>query len=114
MMRFDATVRVEDARLRARIAKLRPGLVAVVAIAAHNVEGRAKELVPVDTGATKNSIQPTFQSGGLAARIGPSTSYAPFLEFGMHRRRARPFMVPALEQNRQPFIDAVRELVRRG
>mgnify|MGYP001615464388 FL=1 len=114
MASFAVTVRIEDSRLRSLIDKLRPELAAVVAIAAHNVEGRAKELVPVDTGATKNSIQPTFQSGGLAARIGPSTSYAPFLEFGMHRRRARPFMVPALEQNRQPFIDAVRELVRRG
>ena len=110
MMRFDATVRVEDARLRALFAKLRPGLVAVVAIAAHNVEGRAKELVPVDTGATKNSIQPTFQSGGLAARIGPTTTYAPFLEFGTHRMRARPFLIPALEQNRQPFLEAAKQV----
>ena len=89
------------------IAQARPTLEKVVLIAAHNVEGRAKELVPVDTGATKNSIIPTPIDDGLGASIGPSTTYAPWLEFGTHRMAARPFMRPALEAENQPFQSAI-------
>ena len=79
----------------------------VVSIAAHNIEGKGKDKVPVDTGATKNSIVPTFEDQGFAARIGPSTFYAPFLEFGTRRMAARPFMIPALESERGPFVRAI-------
>ena len=97
---------------------------------------------PIDTGATMNSIHVTIAGGGgdyrasataakflkpgvellpenrpdgpngLAARIGPSTAYAPPLEFGTHNMPARPFMTPSFEAERQPFIDAVRDIFR--
>ena len=81
----------------------------VVSVTAFNVEGKAKDKVPVDTGATKNSIAPNFpiEDRGLTARIGPSTDYAIFLELGTHKMAARPFMVPALEAVRIPFGQAV-------
>mgnify|MGYP001603707216 CR=1 FL=1 len=93
---------------------------------------------PIDTGATMNSIHVTVAGGGgdygstrsaalrlrpgaailperrpggppgLAARIGPSTAYAPPLEFGTHNMPARPFMTPSFEAERQPFIDAIK------
>ena len=90
----------------------------VVEIAARNVETHSKLLVPVDTGATKNSIQ-SFRVGNLALgsipprfdnyaqsnfqsnqdniswRIGPSTWYAPLLEYGTTGMPARPYMRPA-------------------
>lgn len=99
---------------------------------------------PIDTGATMNSIHVSFAGGdgdygttanaakflrpgvelipdnvprgpeGLAARIGPSTSYAYGLEFGTSKMPARPFMTPSLEAERQPFIDAVKDIFRRA
>ena len=108
---YSVRVRIEDSKLRALTDDVLPRLRAVVSIAAHNIERRGKEKVPVDTGATKDSIQPEFGSQGLSARIGPSTTYAPFLEFGTHRMAARPFMVPALELERGPFIEAIKKVV---
>ncbi|MDP2950166.1 MAG: hypothetical protein Q8P22_11580 [Chloroflexota bacterium] len=99
---------------------------------------------PIDTGATMNSIHVTLAGGGgdyfssasaarllkpgiqllpenhptgpvgMAARIGPSTAYAPHLEFGTHNMPARPFMTPSFESERQPFIDAVGEIFERA
>ncbi len=111
MADYSVTVKVEDAKLKALSASLLSQLKDVVAIAAHNIERRGKEKVPVDTGATRNSIQPEFRDNGLSARIGPSTWYAPFLEFGTRFRAARPFMLPALEAERASFIKAVQQII---
>lgn len=100
--------------LDALVKNLDPELIAVVAIAAHNVERRAKDWVPVDTGATKNSILPRFSEGGMVAEIGPTTAYAPFLEFGTRFMAARPFMIPALEAERQPFLTAIAQLIEKA
>jgi len=111
-MAFSIEVKIDDTNLRSMALETHAKIRQVVTIAAHNVERRAKEKVPVDTGATKNSIQPEFDPSGTAARIGPSTEYAPHLEFGTHRMRARPFLIPALEAERVPFIAAVRSIIR--
>ena len=77
----------------------------VLQIAARNIEKDSKQRMhdwpAVDTGATVNSIAPRpADREGLAWRIGPTTDYAPFIEFGTVRMRARPFMVPAAEQEK--------------
>ena len=83
----------------------------VVQVAARNIETRSKQLVPVDTGATRASIAPTFSADGLEARIGPTTAYAPFLEFGTSHMAARPYMLPALEQERAAFLAAAGQVL---
>lgn len=73
---------------------------AAVAIrkAAYDVQAGGQMLAPVDTGATRNSIGVDFDtSGGLTADIGPTTAYAPYLEFGTGRMSPRPFMGPAAD-----------------
>lgn len=45
---------------------------------------------------------------GMSASIGPSTNYAPFIEFGTRSTPARPFMVPALLDHQQAFLDALK------
>ena len=102
---------VNTAGLDAITAHMRERLVSVVGIAAGQVETRAKQLVPVDTGATKNSIQQYPSDGGLVVAIGPSTSYAPYLEFGTRFMSARPYMTPALESVRFQFLEAVRQVM---
>lgn len=74
---------------------------------AHDIEATAKTLVPVDTGATKNSIYVenadpdgrTLGAGSLAAEIGPTTHYAPHLEYGTVKMAPHAFMGPALDRH---------------
>ena len=84
-----------------------------VEIAARHVEARAKVICVekdiIDTGATMNSIN-AKESGEMVWRIGPTTEYAPFLEFGTVHMRARPFMIPALEGESPRFTEAIRQI----
>ena len=96
--------------------KLEDKYVKAVEIAARHVETKAKAKVPVDTGATKNSItaQPA-EAGGLcgpvtAWRGGPTTEYAPFLEYGTIHMKARPFLIPALESEVPRLQEAIRQI----
>ena len=89
----------------------------VTEIAARHVEGNSKvriaEWPAVDTGATMNSINARpddTDANGLSWKIGPSTEYAPFIEYGTVYMRARPFMTPALEQESPRFVEALRQV----
>ena len=62
------------------------------------------------TGATAYSIGVDLEDGGLAASIGPTTSYAPYLEFGTRRMSPRPFMGPALDAVEPSFTAAMGQL----
>ena len=62
------------------------------------------------TGATANSIGVDLENGGLAASIGPTTSYAAYLEFGTRRMSPRPFMGPALDAVEPSFTAAMGQL----
>ena len=90
--------------------------VKAVEIAARHVETKAKSKVPVDTGATKNSInaRPAEAVGVFGAvtawRVGPTTEYAPFLEYGTVHMKARPFLIPALESEAPRLQEAIRQI----
>ena len=75
---------------------------------ARECEGWAKVFVPVDTGATRNSIdsQPE-DDDDLTWIVAPHTDYALFLELGTHGRAARPYMAQAAEQVKPRFIDSM-------
>ncbi len=79
----------------------------VVRAAAEKVVATAQQLVPVDTGATKGSIHATILHAGTEAEIGPTTSYAPYLEFGTVKMSPRAFMGPALDHETPGFLAAV-------
>lgn len=61
------------------------------------VEGRAKELCPVDTGRLRSSITSALEeeSGTIVAVVGTDVEYASFIELGTQRMNAQPFLVPA-------------------
>ena len=59
-------------------------------------EGYAKQLCPVDTGNLRNSITHLVQTGELAAYIGTNVEYAPYVELGTYRQRAKPYLKPAV------------------
>ena len=68
----DATITF---RLDPRWRELESRFQQVVEIAARHVETKAKDDVPYDTGATKNSINATPE-GELSWRVGPTTEDA--------------------------------------
>jgi HK97 gp10 family phage protein len=57
----------------------------------------AKQLVPVDTGALKQSIG-AVPIDSTTVRIGSDVEYAPFVEFGSATSPAQAYLIPALAQ----------------
>ena len=93
-----------------------------IEIAARNVEKGGKERIAawpaVDTGATMNSIEAKAVGGFIKGeniewRVGPTTEYAVFIEFGTWKMKARPFMIPALEDEGPRIEKAIKELMQR-
>ena len=95
------------------ISGLEDDLKKVTEIAARNVETRAKQIVPVDTGATKNSIFVSPGKPSFEQRVGPTTEYAPFIEFGTRHWSGKAFMIPSLEAERKNFLDALGQVFKK-
>jgi HK97 gp10 family phage protein len=76
-----------------------------------DVEAGAKRLAPVDTGLLRNSIQSVME-GDLTGVVFTNVEYSVYLEYGTRKMSARPFMTPALESARQPFIQALQAIGR--
>lgn len=94
-----------------------PRASALVRKTAFDIEATAKTLVPVDTAATKNSIYVgktgTDQPAGFGdvdVEIGPTTSYAPHLEYGTSRMAPHAFMGPALDRHTPDFLKGAEEI----
>lgn len=65
----------------------------------------AKVYSPVKTGATRDSIGYDMV-GELDAEAGPTTDYAPMLEYGTANRAPRAFMGPALDRHAEQIVAA--------
>lgn len=107
LMKVEADLGVAGARIGAQGA-------AIVRRTALAIEGTGKELVHVDTGATKNSIGTDFagdgRSGVIESETGPTTDWAPHLEYGTSRMGPFPFMGPAFDRHAPTFLAAVEAL----
>lgn len=112
----------------------------VVRKAAFDIEARAKDRARVDTGALKSSIYVTLGSGesdyaqaasaaqaanpgvevlppadkpqAHEALVGPSVEYGAFVEFGTRNTPAHPFMIPAAEEVRPAFVEAMKKMLQ--
>jgi HK97 gp10 family phage protein len=82
--------------------------------AALNTEGIAKSLIPVDTGAGRNSIQAMKGETDLTWVVGVGVEYGIYLEYGTSRMPAHPFMTPAVEIVRPQFLSAMGEIVEQA
>lgn len=134
-----ASVTVDTSGLKRIAGELDPRAQKIIAKTALDVEDRAKRGAPVDTGALRASIysagaglrskylvsqiiarglnpDAAFHAkedgGDLTAIVGASVEYAIYQEFGTKAMKAHPFMIPALEAMRKPFLDAWKEMTK--
>lgn len=99
----------------------------IIRAAALKIEADAKRLAPVDTGFLKSSIYASTSqgsdysgTGGALPEVTPSSDqeaivgvgaeYAQYVEYGTWKMQAQPFLTPAAEAQRQPFLDAMTKL----
>lgn len=64
------------------------------------------------TGDTASSINVEITDGGLKARVGPTTDYAEYVEYGTRFMEAEPFVKPALDAQKDKFKSDLKKLVR--
>lgn len=101
-----------------RISKAsRENLSRAVRSAAFQVEGHAKSNIvrngSVVSGNLLGSIS-TEIAEPLVAYVGTEVHYAPYVEFGTYRNRAKPFLVPALRSVEEWFQRECSQAVRRA
>lgn len=75
---------------------------------AMDIERDAKVLVPVDTGALKNSIGSDIAP--FRAVIGPTMDYASYVEQGTSKMAPQPYMRPAAERRFPGFRRAILDI----
>lgn len=61
-------------------------------------ETNVKAITPVDTGNLRNSITHKVD-GAKAVIIGTNVEYAPFVELGTVKMKAKPYLRPGIENN---------------
>jgi HK97 gp10 family phage protein len=81
--------------------------------AAEAVADRARERVPVDTGALRDAIHTEQRGDDYAVIAGNDRAfYGHMVEFGTSHSAAHPFLIPALEQERALIEARVRAAMR--
>jgi HK97 gp10 family phage protein len=81
---------------------------------AHDIEATGKAFCVRATGATANSIGVDFEGDGrstqMGATIGPTTAYAPFVEWGTVKMAPRAFMGPAFDRHSGTFVQICQQI----
>ncbi len=72
----------------------------------------AGEPPATDTGFLVNNIALKIDMDGLGANVESRANYSTFLEFGTSKMAARPFMQPALEENKPKIRRLQKQMVR--
>ncbi len=70
------------------------------------------EAPATDTGYLANSIQVDYEPGNLSAAVTVSAEYGEVLELGGRNIAPRPYLMPALEKEKDDFEAAIRDLIR--
>lgn len=61
------------------------------------------------TGQTARSINTNISDGGLTAKVGPTTEYAKYVEYGTRYMEAEPFIKPAFDKQKDKFISDMKK-----
>lgn len=106
-------ITVDDTKLKLALKNIKlnkQDLLDIEGAGAYVVVNGERMRVPVDTAATKNSIQPHIleaDDNHVVDEVGPETLYAPFLEYGTYKMRAQPFIRPTVAEDADQVQAAV-------
>jgi HK97 gp10 family phage protein len=84
------------------------------------IESDAEARVPVKTGALKIHIQSKVErkKDSISATIGPNAAnptgdigYSTYVEFGTSKMKAQPYLLPALEENKEQLIRNIKKAI---
>jgi len=79
------------------------------------VQNSAKEKAPYRTGNLRRSIHAEILEATntrAKAKVGTDVEYARPVEYGTKNRRAKPYLRPALHENKQAVINEIRDALR--
>ena len=83
------------------------------------VEGDAKATCPGSTEETRpggphGELRESITSAveGLQGEVGTNKEYGMYVELGTYKMRAQPFLVPALQNNKEAIINAIKAAVK--
>ena len=84
-------------------------LARAAAIIGGMAESHAKELCPVDTGNLRNSITHATEDEGKTVVIGTNVEYAPHVELGTYKMKAKPYLRPAIENYKGEYLNLLKQ-----
>lgn len=73
-------------------------------------ETYAKKICPVDTGNLRNSITHQRYDENTEV-VGSNVEYAPYVELGTHKMKARPFLRPAAEGHADEYKAIIKAIM---
>ena len=78
-------------------------------ISAILVQDAARDLVPVDTGNLKSSIQ--HEAEKEEAVVYTNVEYGPYVEYGTNKMKSQAYMRPALYNNKKRIVEVFRKVL---
>ena len=75
------------------------------------MQTKAQQNAPVDTGTLKRSIGLEITDGGMSAEVEPTAAYAPYVELGTRFMEAQPYLKPAFDDQKEKFKRDMKKLV---
>ena len=96
------------------IAQLEPRMDAAARMGAEAIQGRAKQRVPVETGALRDAIHVEHPDTGTYAVVAGDTDawYGMLVEHGTKRNPPHPFLVPALEESVDEIVSVAQTALK--
>ena len=85
-----------------RLSEIQQKKARALEICGGTAERYAKEICPVDTGNLRNSIAHEQRDENTEA-VGTNVHYAPYVELGTRKARAKPYLRPAVEDHRDEY-----------
>lgn len=75
------------------------------------MQAKAQQNAPVDTGMLKRSIGLEITDGGMSAEVEPTAEYAPYVELGTRFMDPQPYLKPAFNEQKEKFKKDMKKLV---
>lgn len=75
------------------------------------MQAKAQQNAPVDTGYLKRSIGLEVTDEGMTAEVEPKADYAPYVELGTRFMEAQPYLAPAFRDQVGQFRKDMKKLV---